>query len=203
MIFPIDFDQSTEVLRPEFDNDTNTAIEDLDRRGFSVRHGLTPAMVDQIAAMAKEEHIREYCPRDCTDERFATLVSTRAWLARGHAVFLLVKKDDNQPVGYGWSGPKTSEEVPGGETTFAIRIAEAGLGQKLSWPFSQVILGATIKLYGAKSLWLETWESNQGAHRIYEKLGFKPVAKKPGSRPTADGGRAEDVRLFMSLPDSS
>lgn len=204
MNFPVAFDNQAEPLAAEFDEPTNAAINDLNHRGYIVLTGFTPELAEAVSKMANEEHIKEYCPRDCTDERFATVDSTQKWLSRGHAVFVLAKQVGDgswQPVGYGWSGPKTTGEVPGSRTTFAVRIGKAGLGQKLSLPFSQTIIGATAKIYDAKNFWLETWASNAGAVHVYEQLGFKLVNQKPSSRPTADGRTVADSRLFMSLPD--
>ncbi len=199
--FPSDLSATTKVLEPNYDDKTNDAINNLGERGFYILHGLTEELAGQIFAMAKESHIREYCPRDCTEERFADVASTKKWLSRGHAVFMIAKKngDDWQIVGYGWSGPKETPEVPGGQTTFAVRLGEAGLGQKLSLPFSQAIIGATQGIYEAPNVWLETWASNAGAVHVYKELGFELVTEVPSQRPTSEGQKVEDTRLFMKL----
>ncbi len=203
-MFPTDFTATIWPLTADFDEVTNEAIQSLQQRDYVILVGLTPELHKDILAMASEEHIREYCPRDCSLERFANEQSTRRWLAAGHAFFTLMKKTSTgqQPVGYGWSGPKTTEQVPGGQTTFAVRVAQAGLGQKLSEPFSQVIIGVTAKLYEARKFWLETWGSNGGAVHVYEKLGFKLISQQPSERPTVNRGNVSDTRLFMSLAES-
>ena len=177
------------------------AIEQLAAKGYEVRSGLTPEFVAAIAKMAQEPNIREYCPRDSA-ERFADLESTKQWLSKGRTVFLLVKRADNDNLslaGYGWAGAATSEQVPGGQSTFALRIGEAGHGQGLATPFAQLIVLAAAQLYGAKDMWLETWASNGAAVHIYQKLGAVQVAEKPDQRHTADGGTVADSRLYMTL----
>lgn len=199
--FPIGFTDEVEVLGADYDEPTNSAIDDLAERGFIILHGLSTELQPQIYAMAREKHIREYCPRDCTEERFGTIESTAKWLSTGHAFFMLAKKTDNgfKVVGYGWSAPKETEKVPGGRTTFAVRLGEDGLGQRLSLPFCKVIIGATAGIYGVDSFWLETWASNAGAVHLYGELGFKKVEEVKSLRPTVDGPDIPDTRLFMSL----
>lgn len=201
MDFPIDFTDKPQPLKAGYDSKTDAALRILEERGLVVLHGLTAELSDQISKLALEEHIKEYCPRDCTAERFADRESTRKWLSRGHAFFSLArpKGDGWEVIGYGWSGPKTVGEVPGGKVTFAVRLAKAGLGQKLSLPFSQAIIGATAGIYHADGFWLETWQSNGGAVHVYEELGYKLVTKKASRRPTVSDGEVEDTRLFMDL----
>lgn len=180
------------------------ALDFLAERGLVVLVGIDETLAEAISKLATEAHIREYCPNDCTSRRFANRTSTEDWLKKGHAVFVLSKKGDDgnwQAIGYGWSGPKKTAKVSG-ETTFALRIGKAGLGQHLSEPFSQVVLDATAKLYDAKKMWLETWGSNQAAVHVYKKLGFELLNQKPGKRLTADGQEVDDTRLYMSLPGS-
>lgn len=178
------------------------AAQHLTTQGYEVRLGLTPAYAEQILTMAQEPNIREYCPKD-SSERFAGREATEHWLSKGRAFFLLVKREDQSLVGYGWAGPAANAHVPAGEVTFALRIGEAGHGQGLAAPFSWLIVAATAKLYEAQKFWLETWTSNGAAVHIYHKLGFETVAEAPGHRPTAGGGQVADTRLYMQLPDAS
>lgn len=198
--FPTDFTVQPKPLNADYDEQTNSAIETLAEKGLVVLLGLSPELLGQISKLALQPHIREYCPRDCSAERFGDRESAQKWLSRGHALFLLAKKhtDGWQVIGYGWSGPKTVEEVPGGQVTFALRLGQDGLGQKLSVPFSQAIIGATVALFDASGLWLETWSSNAGAVHVYKELGFKKVAQKDSKRPTVDSGDVDDTRLFMT-----
>jgi hypothetical protein len=197
--FPTSFSDEVDILGPDYDSKTNQALSDLADRGFVILHGLTAELSEQIYRMAREKHIREYCPRDCTEERFGTTESTARWLSKGQAFFMLAKKTDSgfDVVGYGWSAPKETDKIPRGQTTFAVRLGEAGLGQRLSLPFCKAILGATTGIYGVGNFWLETWASNAGAVHLYEELGFEKVTEVRGGRTTTDGLDIEDTRLFM------
>lgn len=172
-------------------------------KGYEVHIGLTPEMADRILTMSREPNIREYCPKD-SSERFADRASTERWLTRSRAAFLLFKKADNGELslaGYGWSGTGLNDHVPGGKTTFALRVGEAGQGQGLAAPFSRLIIAATAGLYGARDFWLETWASNGAAVHIYHKIGFETVTEQPGERPSSDGQKIPDTRIYMSLPN--
>lgn len=199
--FPDQFDENTHPLPDNLGRAGGEAVQQLAERGYEVRIGLTPELAEQILTMSKEPSIRKYCPKD-SSERFADFESTKRWLSKGRAMFLLLKQSgDGKPglAGYGWSGAGSSRYVPGGDITFALRIGEAGQGQGLATPFSQLILSASAAIYGAKNIWLETWSSNGGAVHIYHKLGFVDVDKQPDRRVLPDGGSAEDTRLYMSL----
>ncbi len=201
--FPTDFTDKTEPLTKSLGQPTDEAMDFLAGRGFVVLTGLDEALAKSISQLALQPHIRKYCPKDCTDERFANRQSTQRWLSRGHAFFVLAKKQKSgfKPVGYGWSGPKKTNEVPQGETTFAVRLGQEGLGQGLAAPFSQIIVASTANKYGAKKIWLETWASNAAAVHVYKKLGFELVNQKPAKRSGADGSAVDDSRLYMLLPD--
>ncbi len=199
--FPNKFDETTGSLPDGLGPAGAEAAGQLADRGYEVRLGLTSEFAREISAMALEPSIREYCPRD-SGERFADLESTGRWLSKGRAMFLLLKHSDSgqfKLAGYGWSGSLSSPRAPGGEVTFALRIGEAGQGQGLATPFSQLILSTTAVLYGAKNIWLETWASNGGAVHVYHKLGFTDVAEAPDQRPLPDGGTTADTRIYMSL----
>lgn len=198
--FPTDFANEPTVLKGNLGTRGDEALQFLEERGFVVLAGLTREHVKAISLMANEPHIKEYCPNDCTNSRFADEDSTQKWLDGGRGVFLLAKKinQNYEPVGYGWVGTKKTDEIPGGETTFALRLGQAGLGQGLSEPFSAAVLEGAKKLYGASKIWLETWGSNEAAVHVYKKLGFKLINQKPGKRPTVKDGEVDDTRLFMA-----
>lgn len=178
------------------------AIEQLATAGYEVHAGLTKAYAEAIIEMAREPAIREFCPNDI-GSRFADLTATEQWLAKGRGVFLLLKKDEGLKLaGYGWVGPGESEHVPGGQTTFAIRIGQLGQGQGLATPYTKLMIDGAAALYSAQDLWLETWQSNGGAVHVYHKAGFEDVAEEPAERPTADGGKVADIRLFMKLANA-
>jgi ribosomal protein S18 acetylase RimI-like enzyme len=202
--FPSGFVATTQKLPEDLLGETGVqAAHKLADQGYEVHVGLTPEFADRISVMAQEPSIREYCPKD-SGERFAGQASTERWLAKKRSMFLLLKRtvDDGLSLaGYGWSGSESSPHVPGGETTFAIRIGEAGQGQGLATPFSWLIIAGSAVLYGAKNLWLETWAVNAGAVHVYHKIGFVTVAEKPDERVLPDGKTTPDTRVYMSLPN--
>jgi RimJ/RimL family protein N-acetyltransferase len=201
--FPTRFDHATEPLNPrEFNNGTYVAaIANLADKGYEVHIGLTPEYADAISKMCLESSIREYCPNDAGG-RFSDRAATERWLSKGRATFLLLKKDDGlRLAGYGWAGGSTSSHVPGGQTTFAIRIGQADQGQGLATPYAQLIVGGAAIVYGAKDFWLETWASDAAAVHVYHKIGFIDVDQAAAGRPSAGGETVPDTRLYMSLPD--
>ncbi|PIZ62729.1 hypothetical protein COY17_01970 [Candidatus Saccharibacteria bacterium CG_4_10_14_0_2_um_filter_52_9] len=202
--FPSSFSDIARPLSP--DQLSETARQDIERlaeQGYEIHFGLTPEYAEAIINMALELAIREYCPND-SGKRFASQEATKDWLSKERATFLLFKRNAGglQLAGYGWVGSGTSLHVPGGETTFALRIGEIGQGQGLATPFARLIVLGSASLYGARNMWLETWQSNGGAVHVYHKIGFVDVDQEAGERPTANGETVADTRLFMSLPDS-
>ncbi len=199
--FPDSYDNELRPLPAEqMSEDGREAIESLKTKGYEVQTGLTPEYADAIAAMALEPSIKEYCPND-SGSRFINRQTTAEWLSKKRATFLLLHKSDNgqlELAGYGWVGAKQNPLIPGGETTFSLRVSENHQGKGLASPFSVSMLAAATAIYGAKHMWLETWESNGGAVHIYHKIGFQDVASKQEERPTATGQMVADTRLFMT-----
>lgn len=201
MDFPDTFSRNTTPLEGQVtDIVSQQALAQLAAKGFTAHFGLTETYADAIAAMARESAIREYCPNDSA-ARFKDRAATTQWLAKHRAVFLLLKQTPEglMLAGYGWSGLEATEQVPGAQTTFALRVGELGQGQGLATPFAQLIIQASIALYDARGFWLETWASNTGAVHVYKKLGFQQVAEVPSQRKSADS-TVPDTRLFMTLP---
>lgn len=181
------------------------AIDDLQQKGFVVRHGITLEFANIVRDVASEPSIKEYCPND-SSSRFSSTEKTEEWLSKGRATFLLLKgetQEQQRLAGYGWVGSKHVEEIKEGDTTFSLRISERYQGQGLASMFSQSILDATNALYGNSKMWLETWKSNGGAVHIYHKLGFHDVTEKVDTRPTASGKMVQDTRIYMLLNDKT
>ena len=189
---PIPLDDMTEA--------GHEAAAFLTSKGYEVVSGLTPLYADQISRLSHENSICEYCPKD-SKERFTNLDTTREWLSKGRAVYLLIYKqpDTANPelAGYGWIGSKQTSMVPGGETTFSLRVSEHHQGKGLAAPFSRCMLEAAEVTYGAHNMWLETWASNAGAVHIYHKLGFHDVNQKQDERPSLQSLFVSDVRIYM------
>ena len=201
--FPDSFSEDTQQISAERLDETGAqAVQALAEKGYEVHAGLTSERAEAIMSMALEPAIREYCPNDCGG-RFASIEATKQWLAKHRGTFLLLKRTEDglQLAGYGWVGLSESSHVPGGETTFSLRVGEIGQGQGLAAPFTQVILAGSAVLYGAKNIWLETWASNGGAVHVYHKVGFVDVDEEMTERPTTNGGAVPDTRLYMSFPN--
>lgn len=201
--FPTQFADKTEPLTAEmFEAPDAELVRQLAEKGFAVHSGLTEIYAQAIINMCLQPSIKEYCPNDY-GRRFSDLEAAHQWLTKGRAVFLLLKREGEglDLYGYGWVGNEASPHVPGGETTFALRVGEQGQGQGLATPFSRLMVVGAAKLYEAKNIWLETWQSNGAAVHIYHKIGFEDVDQEFSSRPTANGETIEDTRLFMRLPN--
>jgi RimJ/RimL family protein N-acetyltransferase len=202
--FPDTFVEETLPLTKAIVGESSAeAFDKLAHAGYEVHAGLNPEYASAIIEMALDPAIREYCPND-SGSRFKDQAAVEAWLGKKRGTFLLLKKESKGGlvlVGYGWAGDAVSSHVPGGETTFAIRIGKAGQGQGLAVPFAQMIVAGAAILYGAQKMWLETWGSNAGAVHVYHKIGFKDVDQQDDHRPTNDGETIADTRIYMSLAD--
>jgi ribosomal protein S18 acetylase RimI-like enzyme len=153
--------------------------------------------------MSQEPSIKEYCPKD-SSERFTDRQTTAEWLSKKRATYLLLQTLDDgklELAGYGWVGTKQSSQVPGGETTFSLRVGEGHQGRGLAAPFSVSMLAAATAMYGAQNMWLETWASNGGAVHIYHKLGFSDVTETHEQRPSLVGHSVADTRIYMAKKD--
>lgn len=191
--FPTTFADTVQELPEHMPGTAETAKADLAEKGYKVVVGLTEVYAADLIKMTQEPHIKENCPND-SGKRFMDIEATREWLTKngGRAVFLLVRLSDNALAGYGWTGVGGAAEFPDGKVTFAIRVGEIGLGQRLSTSFSKMIILGSAKLYGAKDIWLETWLTNEAAIHAYHNAGF------------VDVGRTETevgTRLFMRYPN--
>ena len=174
------------------------SLASLQAKGYDIQLGITEKDVAELTALSFQHSIREYCPNDCT-ERFKDRATTETWFKKGRVAFLLKERSSGAIAGYGWSGPGKNEHIPRGTLTGALRLSELYRGQGLATPFLAVMLDYTTNNWPEDVLWFEAWESNAGAVHIYEKFGFETVDERPDTRPTADGGIANDVRLFMQL----
>lgn len=204
MSYPTDFVNTPQPFPVnELGPQGKTAYHQLADKGYEVVVGLTPELADAIEQIAQEPSLKEYVPKDLT-ERFTDRQAVEKWLSKGRATFLLVRRDQGDGlvlVGYGWIGARTSDHVPGAESTFAIRVGEAGQGQGLATPFARLIISGAAILYDTQKLWLDTWESNAGAVHVYHKIGAVDVDNEVAERPTANGQDVPDNRIYMSLPD--
>lgn len=185
-------------------NDANQSFSTLAEKGYIIKEGLTKEIIEQLQNIITEDSIREYCPKD-QSERFTNVQIAENWMQKGRAFYVLLHAENNSSIitiaGYGWIGEKQTSLVPGGETTFSLRISEQHQGNGLAGPFSACMLSAAQEKYGAKKLWLETWASNRGAVHIYHKLGFHNVAEKEDQRPSLVAPQINDTRIYMDIED--
>jgi ribosomal protein S18 acetylase RimI-like enzyme len=202
--FPDDYVTTPQPLpNPQMSESGQAAVQLLKSKGYDVQAGLTPDYADAIKKLSNEPSIKEYCPKDSA-ERFASRQAAAQWLSKRRATYLLLCKLDDgslELAGYGWVGTKRSPKVPGGETTFSLRIGERHQGKGLAAPFSECMLAAAAATYGAAHMWLETWASNGGAVHIYHKLGFNTITEQPDKRPSLTGHMVDDTRLYMAKMD--
>jgi ribosomal protein S18 acetylase RimI-like enzyme len=205
MLFPSKLDTELHDLQVDLlSGKARSCAEELHSKGYKVVQGITKDYASKIAELTKQYSIREYCPKDA-QERFKDLESLEHWLIKGRAFYMLIWTDserNEEVAGYGWLGGRTNPHIPGGETTFSLRLSELHQGKGLAAPFSILLLEAGQKTYGTPNLWLEAWKTNGGAVHIYHKLGFIDVAEEQEMRPTASGGTTSDTRIFMKYPES-
>jgi hypothetical protein len=247
--FPRTFAEQIQELPADLGERGNAARDRLAENGFEVVAEITRELLPQLMANARQESTLEWCPKEPGPGRFENETSTELWLDKGdktldeygRGLFLLmptlgnkilpVEKDEKLIVGHGWEGPEVSPAmsevdptpiIPGGTTTFALRMSEAIAGRRLGLArdFTELIVAGSAIMYGAKDVWLETWKGNSAAVRTYGQVGFEYVHEKPHQeRPTRkpvgyefpDGHVVylnkknvpvvEDTRLWASYPN--
>lgn len=208
--FPTTLTGRTKPIAASIGARGDAALERLRSKGYDVSTGLTLYFAGAVGIMGSQASIREYCPKDETDERFATLSSTARWLKKngGRGMFLLLRgaADNARLEGYGWTGVEPVAELPDHPITSAYRIGERAQGKGLGKDFIQVVVSGTNTLYApGEGIGLETWRSNH-AVSMYLKVGFVAIAEAPEDelRPTLDPeaveGKVMDRRLYMGYP---
>jgi hypothetical protein len=209
--FPTSFAKHTEVLQDGIGLRGDESLQRLREKGYFVAAGLTEYFAGAISVMGYQRSIREYCPRDATDSRFATLGSTEKWLQKngGRGMFLLLSGSENnkQLEGYGWTGIEQCEELPEHPITSAYRIGERAQGKGLGKDFVQAVVSGTNALYAeGEGIGLETWKSNPAAG-MYLKVGFLFIAEAKEDEPRktlntdANDYIVLDRRLYMGYPN--
>lgn len=183
------------------------AIHLLAEHGFVAAVGVHQRHIGELAVMARQPHIVEYCPND--PGRFGDAIKVQNWLHKGRAmVGLYATKWDRQldeaqlpditsrqviQVAYGWFGPETNKHIPDAGITTAYRVGESGrrLAResrldasdkfKLGLPLGRLVVSVATNMYAIEpdTISLETWESN-GANALYDILGFvQPEGVEP------------------------
>jgi len=192
-----------------FDQVSNEALLQLEEAGFEPWAGIMREDMPAITAIAGQESVREFCPRDIT-ERWGSEAMAEEQLAKngGRAVFILRQTVTGNIAVYGWTRleKKPPKKLPDCPTTFAVRLISEFGGRGLAAPFSRAIIAGSVALYGAKGIGLETWDSNVRAVKAYKRSEDIHVPSKPSQRTTLQPMPAEakgmiaDTRLFMKWP---
>jgi hypothetical protein len=211
MAFPVSFSNELQPLPADGLDDIGVeAIEMLATKGFEVVSGVRREDVPQIAAIAGQTSVREYCPKDLKT-RFGNEALMEAWLRKengpeiGRGMFLLRLAGAEKIAGYGWTGYEPCDELLDYPLTSAFRLHEDMQGQHLGTPFTNTIIAATPALFDRRAIGLETWGSNGPAVSTYLRAGAALIRTRDGKRPTLKtemqdaNGERQDVRLFMGF----
>lgn len=191
------------------------ALWELEMRGFVVALGVHDDFLGDLANMASQRHITEYCPSD--PGRFGDRKKVRDWLEKGRVMVGIYAVNDREKgidftnpavftrenleqVAYAWFGPETDDEGnPTKTITTAYRVGEAGrrlarerrLDEndkfKLGLPLGRLAIAAATDIYGVEEddITLETWASN-AANILYDLLQFVETGRKVEARPTLE-----------------
>jgi phosphoglucosamine mutase len=203
MRFPTTFAENVSLLAPEdLDEDGQDALSLLREAGYEVVTGLRREDVPAVTAIAGQDGVREFCPKDLS-KRFGDEEMAEEWQTKGRFFFQLRRVGQAELAGYGWTGPEPCAELPDCENTFAIRVNEADGGKGLGALFTRAIISGSKLRMG--KIGLETWASNVAAVKSYERAGAIVVERKPDTRPTINGpagSTVQDTRLFMYFPQT-
>lgn len=211
--FPTGFTEPIHLTQYDVPGKYSLPFMHLESKGFAVVAGLTEDDVPALTEIASQEGTREFCPNDIAT-RWTDKHAARAQLAKdgGRGVLRLISLEDEQTMGYGWTGAISDKEkrlLPQCDNTFALRLHEAARGKALATPFSRAIVAGSMALWGARRIGLETWGSNTAAVKAYLGARAELVTTKDDVRPTLvkenqdDEGNRRDVRLYMQYPWST
>lgn len=203
--FPTELAHQPEVITPSLllGDRAEESLRLLAKSGAYAATGLTDEVLPMVQAVASEQKIAEYCPNDIGsvggNGRFASVAHAQSWIAKGRG-FIGIYSIDSELLAYGWSGPETNLVLPDAKVTTAYRVGSSGSrlaramrreeyapNFSMGLALGELVIATAVYLHGAKpsELSLETWESNQPARTLYDKLGFglRKVMRSE-SRPT-------------------
>jgi RimJ/RimL family protein N-acetyltransferase len=172
------------------------ADKDLQPLIRAVATGSDPDLERQLIEKSREPSILKYTPKD-SSRRFRDQKSLEAWRAGGREVYWLLGQDDDL-AGIIWYGKKDFPldiDLPDRPTeTFAIRIYDGYNGHGLAVPSMRQTLrmhalAAASRGEAPAGIWLETDVDNPAALHVYDKFGYREVAR-------------DDKRVTMVLPPS-
>ena len=151
--YPTTFTPELRFLTPSDDlgERGSEAVSSLAAHGFVVATGVYEPQVDNLASIAQEPHVEEYCPNDGV-KRFVKGDIIVGWLGKGGGrgmVSIYDIVDGNRSLdesdiialnrpgrdwgdaelamdAYGWSGAEKNKHVPGADITTAYRVSSRG-----------------------------------------------------------------------------
>jgi GNAT superfamily N-acetyltransferase len=209
--FPTTFAETPHYIHPtEIPAHLAEPFIALKQKGFIMVAGITPANVEDLAEIANQEGVLEYCPNDIA-KRWTDIPTAEKQLAKdgGRGVFRTEHVHTGDTAAFGWTGKSSDEErgfLPECENTFALRANEDYRGQGLGKLVSRAIVVGSMYFYGAKRIGLETWASNTTAVRSYLGAGAVLKTTQDSMRLTRipeqqdANGMRRDVRLYMQYP---
>jgi hypothetical protein len=183
------------------------ALDRLAAHGIEVVVGLRVADMDDVARIANQQPVREFCPKDART-RVADVPVGEGWMKDGR--WVVQAKRGDQTVGYGWVRPEECKELPKAETTFAVRLDESLAGMGLGVAFSHAIVFGGVARVGANKVGFESWAGNVGAFKTYIRGGATSVNAKNGWRETTqepdavikDVPSRRDTRIWWHWPQT-
>ena len=166
------------MILPIYSTKPAGEIKTEDGQTFKVTLGLDQTAVNQFTRRSCDLTDTEL-QRFTTDYKRICQNGYASWYAKERYPFTLLDSE-GALAGIIWFGPKefpelVSGEVPGVQKpwdTFAIRMYEPYRGKRLALPFSQSVFEAYAKMRPDHAVWLDTQNENEGAIRLYKKLGF-------------------------------
>jgi hypothetical protein len=212
--FPTGFTEPILLNRRDFGPKHYLDLRPLDLKGFDIYAGLEEDGVADLTEIAGQKGTREYCPNDLA-KRWTDIPAAEKQLGKdgGRGVVTLRSRESGQIMAFGWTGRMSDEEkgfLPLCENTFAERLHEDLRGQKLGRPFAVAIVAASMMVWDARRIGLETWGSNVAAVRSYLGAGAVKITNKDDIRPTLkpepydfynDGvAHRRDIREYMQYP---
>ncbi len=121
------------------------------------------------------DHVRDgrWAPTESLEEsakEFARLLPDGT-KTPGHHLFTVVDRDTNLPVGILWYAV---QQGPQGKTAFVydIRMNEGARGRGYGTQ-TLAALEHHARLYGANSIALHVFGHNEGAFRLYQRVGYR------------------------------
>lgn len=165
--YPTSFTSELRPLQPGYglSEPTDTLLQELQAHGFVVAVGVHESQLDNLADMASQPHIREFCPNDVG--RFGSEPRVRTWLQRGIGRVMVgiytvngqsgslteehiasLQAEDLTQVAYGWFGAEPTPHMPPGvDITTAYRVGQQGRDlarQRRTNPERPLSLGLSI-----------------------------------------------------------